>query len=381
MIAAGQLGLAPGDVDDAMRSKKVYVRSRISKLSLDQLRGLGIAVERDHPLVALSEALDKLNETGTPELGEVARRRIIKLFDRDHQLEGDLSMVGFIEPIWPALDKTVTSPGGWGQVTLKGQIERHADLNQDWSGADVLHQLGAVTWSRARFFRLIEAAVHPRTRDDDKGRASLIAEINRHLEPDGWVLKPTGKTSGLPVYTVQPTTPAGEHPADAGITAVLASFDRDGVHAAWEEALALRAEKPEAAITAARTLVETVCKHILAHDPAGSYDEKDDLPKLYRATAKSLKLAPDQHSAEAFRMVLGGCFSVVEGLGTLRNKLGNAHGKGPEQARPQVRPKPRHAELAVNLAGAMAMFLVSTWVDRRSVDVGKAAPEDEVSKP
>jgi hypothetical protein len=36
---------------------------------------------------------------------------------------------------------------------------------------------------------------------------------------------------------------------------------------------------------------------------------------------------------------------------------GDAHGQG----RNPIRPTPRHAELAVNLAGTMAAFLVSTW--------------------
>ena len=49
--------------------------------------------------------------------------------------------------------------------------------------------------------------------------------------------------------------------------------------------------------------------------------------------------------------------SVVQGLGTLRNRLSDAHGIGMSASR----PAPRHAELAVNLAGSMAGFLVATW--------------------
>lgn len=43
----------------------------------------------------------------------------------------------------------------------------------------------------------------------------------------------------------------------------------------------------------------------------------------------------------------------------MRNALGDAHGKGQASATPQI----RHAELAVNLAGAMAVFLVQSWED------------------
>jgi hypothetical protein len=92
-----------------------------------------------------------------------------------------------------------------------------------------------------------------------------------------------------------------------------------------------------------------------------AYDEKDDLPKLYRLAAERLKLSPSQHTEQIFKQILGGCKSVVEGLGALRNKLSDAHGKGKKSAR----PSPRHAQLAVNLAGSMATFIASTWETQR----------------
>lgn len=154
----------------------------------------------------------------------------------------------------------------------------------------------------------------------------------------------------------------GASAADRDIGDVLSKFDPDSVHGAWTKALKRVADDPDGAITASRTLVETVCKHILddlaAATPA--YGPADDLPKLYGAVSKALNLAPSQHSEEVFRRILGGCSSVVEGLGSLRNKLGDAHGQG----RRAVRVSTRHARLAVNLAGAMATFLVESHVER-----------------
>lgn len=74
-------------------------------------------------------------------------------------------------------------------------------------------------------------------------------------------------------------------------------------------------------------------------------------------TAKQLNLAPEQHNEQIFKQILGGCSGIVNGLGLLRNKLGDAHGHGPRMVKPQA----RHAELAVNLSGSMALFLVSTF--------------------
>jgi hypothetical protein len=45
----------------------------------------------------------------------------------------------------------------------------------------------------------------------------------------------------------------------------------------------------------------------------------------------------------------------VNYLGAIRNKIGDAHGQG----KLAIKPKARHAELVVNLAGTMASFLVS----------------------
>ena len=99
-----------------------------------------------------------------------------------------------------------------------------------------------------------------------------------------------------------------------------------------------------------------MCKHII-EEAGGSYGDNDDLPKLYAAAAERLNLAPNQHSETVFKAILGNCQSVVGNLAGLRNKLGDSHGQGKRH----VKPKARHAELAVNLAGAVALFLVSTW--------------------
>lgn len=149
-------------------------------------------------------------------------------------------------------------------------------------------------------------------------------------------------------------------PADAQITEALSLFDEAGVKLAWSKALDRKRNDPEGAITSARTLLETVCKKIL-DDAEQHYNDVDDLPKLYGMAAASLNLAPDGHTEKAFRSILGGCQTIVNNLGTLRNRLGDAHG----MSRMKARPAPRHATLAVNLAGSMALFLVETSDARR----------------
>lgn len=152
----------------------------------------------------------------------------------------------------------------------------------------------------------------------------------------------------------------GDDPADVEITRALSHFDEDGVRAAWTKALERKRDDPQGAITAARTLLETVCKRIL-EDAGQSYEDGAELPKLYGLAAATLKLAPDEHTEKAFKSILGSCQNVVNTLGTIRNRLGDAHGQG----RMKARPLPRHAALAVNLAGSTALFLVETHAARR----------------
>jgi hypothetical protein len=148
-------------------------------------------------------------------------------------------------------------------------------------------------------------------------------------------------------------------PADIATAESLTALDAEHVDRAWRKALDRRSSDPEGAITAARTMLESVCKMIL-DDYAIAYSD-DDLPKLYTKVARAMSLSPSEYTEQAFKQILSGCYSVVNGLGTLRNRLSDSHGQGGTP----VRPAARHADLAVNLAGAMATFLVETWRARR----------------
>ena len=150
-------------------------------------------------------------------------------------------------------------------------------------------------------------------------------------------------------------------PGDHVVSTSLESFDAEGVHTVWSKALERRNADPAGAITIARTLLETVCKRILDQIPGAAYTDKEDLPKLYGMVARALNLAPDQHSEEPIKAILGGAMNLVNGIGTLRNRLSDSHGRGGKP----VRPSPRHASLAVNLAGGVAMFLVETFLATR----------------
>ncbi len=143
---------------------------------------------------------------------------------------------------------------------------------------------------------------------------------------------------------------------DPHVSQALQKLDSATIMNTWVKAMDRCDGDPQGAITMARTLLESVCKHLL--DVCGSsYDRKDDLPKLYFLLAKELNIAPNQQSELALKMIFGGCQSVVEGVGTLRNQLGDAHGQG----KVSMELSPYLAIFAVNLAGTVAMFLMQAW--------------------
>lgn len=145
-------------------------------------------------------------------------------------------------------------------------------------------------------------------------------------------------------------------PSDSVISSIIEQVGLAQVQEMWHKALERRAIDPDGAVTIARALLESVCKQILESNCV-TYDGAIELPKLYALTAKQLKLAPSEQTEEVFKRMLGACQGVVEGVGAMRNHHGDAHGKGPSGAKPEN----RHAELAVNLSGAMASFLLQTW--------------------
>jgi len=149
-------------------------------------------------------------------------------------------------------------------------------------------------------------------------------------------------------------------PLDEETSFALMAFNEGTVHKSWQIALERRTSDPEGAITAAKTLLETVCKHILDAKSINYDSGKIELHELYKLTAESLNLSPSSQTKDIFKQVLGGCSAVVNGLGAIRNKLGDAHGKDSSAAKPAS----HHAELAVNLAGSMALFLVSSYATR-----------------
>lgn len=356
-----RLGLDDGEESEAMSSKARYASARLAKLPTDRLIVVARALLEETDDFALREVTDRVAERGTPLISDLTRRRLLAVYDGG-EICTEYDEIEFIERIWPIAsingDQNARDIDDWGFRSLKDDIIQHMRSNDDWSNRDLLERLGLMRCSRSLLFRFLEASVHPTT-VDEATQKMRVERINAHLQHDGYRLTRAGSMSGSPIYSI--AAYAIGSPADAAISSALKRFEPDQIHARWTAALDRRSTDPAGAITLARTLLEDVSRWLLEELGQKAADQ-EDLPALYRKLAKALKLAPDDHSEQVFKQILGSCQQVVEQLGALRNKLGDAHGGGPRRAKPAA----RHAELAVNLAGSMATFLMATWEARNA---------------
>lgn len=110
----------------------------------------------------------------------------------------------------------------------------------------------------------------------------------------------------------------GDSPHQEQVNEGLARLESPEVRRAWDKALERRVGDPEGAITAARTLLESVCKGIL-DDLGVEYENDGELPKLYRQVTDSLSRTPDKTHEKIINQILAGSANVVAGLGALRN--------------------------------------------------------------
>jgi len=118
----------------------------------------------------------------------------------------------------------------------------------------------------------------------------------------------------------------------------------------------------EGAITLARSMLEAGCKYVLEEFRI-NIEKNMDLPRLYREAARCLELDPHRDLDEVLRSILQGGVAIVCGLAHLRNRAGDAHGRG------HGAPKParRHAEFAVMMATAVTSLLLRTLDAQRAL--------------
>jgi hypothetical protein len=145
-------------------------------------------------------------------------------------------------------------------------------------------------------------------------------------------------------------------PNDEIITGLFVKLNLGEINRQWKKALGRRLDDPEGAITASRTLIESICKLILEKRNI-NYKTDEPLQSLYSKTIKELNLSIDNVTDQDLKKLSGACNVIVDSLARLRNDLGDAHGNCGNK----IMPEQWYADFCVNIAGALGAFLISAW--------------------
>jgi hypothetical protein len=186
--------------------------------------------------------------------------------------------------------------------------------------------------------------VHQAIKEDSKLNELIESALRGCAEADGVYVRGINWV---------PRTVTASQDKEREISTMLTSFDAEHVARFWQKCIDRKSRDPDGAITSARSMLESVCKHVLT-ERVVQFDPVATLPSLFNATLESLELAPRQQTDRALRQLLGNCQSIVNGLAAIRNDIGDAHGKsGADEPADNAQ-----AELAVNLAISMVLFVL-----------------------
>lgn len=199
------LGLAPGESDEAHRSKKLYVKSRLLGLKEQELLRIAADTLKEFDDETLADMVSEMTLHAEHRITEITRRDVLKALNgldslfRDVDLFEGLNIVSS-EPLFHDSDSSYRK----FFQTLPEEIEQHYVRNDDLSNEELLIKCGALTCSQARFFALIEKLLNPVVRRGDE-QTSLAQALNVALKADGFSAVVVGNQSGHPVYAVQRT--------------------------------------------------------------------------------------------------------------------------------------------------------------------------------
>jgi hypothetical protein len=272
-------------------------------------------VVEDFPDEKLRAAIEQIEQAKFL-ISDITRNHLLQALN-EFSLGGSRSEKELLSKFWPSYESMRVTVELFAAAFTR-RSEQGAPVKK-LSNSEMLAQAGFIATSQQTIFDFLAEVLSPIRRTADE-QQKIIAKINPILERDGYRLTRGEGISGHPTFRVVHIQTQGQ-PADDLISEALSSFDAGGVHQAWLKALARREADPEGAITAARSLLETLCKYI-SDGVSAEYGPNDDLPKLYNAAAEHLGLAPSQHTETVFKSILGNCQSIVGNIAGLRNKLG-----------------------------------------------------------
>lgn len=111
----------------------------------------------------------------------------------------------------------------------------------------------------------------------------------------------------------------------------------------------------DGAITNSRSLLESVLLFIITKKGLPTDNLKGDLPRMFNSVMNILQLDPKQTKDKDFLQMISGCYSIVNGLASYRNRESDAHGKIIEG---YGKPNMLHVRFCINAVRTLSDFLM-----------------------
>ncbi len=194
VVARDVAGLVIPDEGDGL-SKRDRVLAALEGKSLQEHGEIACRLGTHYGDFTLEELGLAILDQDNPPITEITRRDVAKCFGDD--LSGTRNVLDLVRDLFEI--DTLWDEFFTGR-SLSHEIEQHMIRNPgDWSVEYLFERIGALSCSRDRFARLIEAALHPLARRGPE-QAVLAEEISVVLRRDGYELAIVGEESGYPVF-------------------------------------------------------------------------------------------------------------------------------------------------------------------------------------
>lgn len=188
-------------------------------------------------------------------------------------------------------------------------------------------------------FMEVDKVCYPEQQITDRERVNkILAAYNLSYQTGGIIL---GASAGVSTKTLHD---------------ILKNKDLPGVEKEFQRALNTIESDPPAGLTAACSIMESLCKTYI-EDEGLTLPSDQTIKPLWKIVSQDLGLQPSLLVDDDLKRILSGLTSVVDGLGAIRTHGGSAHDRG----RKTYRVEARHARLATHAAHTLCVFIIETW--------------------
>ena len=363
------IGLASGTGEEAFKSKRNYVASRLHDFDMKGIRLLLKALKE-------KQGIDLYPiKNYSYKLSNVTKRDLANLLYGGYEKDEGLffpstlykmSWSGLMDE-WVFIEKTCNLQNIVplkGYSTFKDEYWQHRvrnnDYDDDWFFTDPRFLFKSGT-DKA----LLDAVCymfHPEVRNEKEPWGTILEQVNKLIEPDGFEIYAASKMSGRNCYAWRKivedfcvTSSFNEE-----IKNILSS---DYVNSQIQLMNDSIENNPHVAIGKAKELLETISKKILT-DENIEYASDEKLTSLDKKVRKLLNLSVDENSSQipGVKQILGGLAGISSGMSELRNSYGDGHGR---VVNFKTLPS-RYAKLAVGVASTYVLFLLETYAYYKS---------------